>query len=152
MTSFHSKHYPKSRNKLRITQEYAMGYYAGLNVIIMVYVMLAMVQNGASLSLLWTVVIAEAVALGIGNVLGRSSLQRTYAVIFFEGDHFSLISVAEILDKPKNHAFPLRLASPFLDPDQDKITIHFNDQVVTLRRKDWEEFDLIVDYLYSRTF
>lgn len=151
MTSFHSKHYPTSRNKLVVGQEFAMRYYAGFNVVIMVYVLLSIVSGGASLSLLWTVLIAEAVALGIGNLLGQSSLQRTFAEIFFVGDHFSLISVGEILDKPKNHAFPLRLANPFLDPEQDKITIHFNDQVITLYRKDWEEFDLIVDYLYAHT-
>ncbi|MEO0894803.1 MAG: hypothetical protein AAFY71_00185 [Bacteroidota bacterium] len=152
MTSFHSKQYPKSRNKLAISQEYAMQYYAGINVVIMVYVMLSVVSGNTDMNLLWGVLIAEVVAVVVGNWLGQSLLQRTWAEIFFVGEHFSLISVGEILDKPNNHAFPLRLANPFLDPDQDKVTFHFNDQVITLRRKDWEEFDLIVDYLYSRTF
>ena len=75
---------------------------------------------------------------------------RNYAEIFFVGDHFSLISVYEVITERKNHAFPMMYASPSLDPEQDKLSFHFNDQVITLHRKDWEEFDLIVDYMFAR--
>ncbi|GAB4410408.1 MAG: hypothetical protein OHK0039_14780 [Bacteroidia bacterium] len=149
MTSFRSKHYPDTRNPLRITQEYAMRYYTGMNVLIMLGVLVKIVSGSYGILLLWGVIIAEAIAFVLGNVLARASLRRRYAQIFFVSEHFSLISVHDILYEQDHQAFPLKLASPHLDPEGDRITLHFNDQIVTLLREDWEDFDLIWDYLYA---
>jgi len=150
MVSFRSKYFPSSRNRLVITQEYAMQYYAAFNMIIMLGVLVKVVSGGWGASLIWPVVIAEAVAIGLGNLLASAKLKRSYAEIFFIEDHFSLISVYEILNKRENEAFPMVYASPSFDPSGDRLTLHFHDQVITLYRKDWEDFDLIYDWLYSR--
>ena len=151
MTSFQSKLYPRSRNSLLISQEYAMRYYAGLNIIIMLGVLVKVVSGGLGSGLLWGIVIAEAVAIGLGNLMAYAKMHRSYAQIFFVNDHFSLISVYDILFKKENHAFPLRYANPSMS-DEDTLTFHFNDQVLSLKRENWEEFDLIRDYLYSRQY
>lgn len=152
MTSFQSKLYPRSRNSLLISQEYAMRYYGGLNMIIMLGILVKVVSGGfGGQSMIWAVVIAEIIAIGLGNLMAYSKLHRSYAEIFFVNEHFSLISVHDILFKKENHAFPLRYANP-AQPDEDTLTIHFNDQVITLKRENWEEFDLIRDYLYSRQY
>ncbi|MEO0581836.1 MAG: hypothetical protein AAF135_06425 [Bacteroidota bacterium] len=150
MTSFRSKLYPTSTNRVRVVQESSMQYYAGLNVLIMLYVIAAISTGDFSFNLLWQVVIMEVIAVGLGNMLGRARLHRNYAEIFFVGDHFSLISVYEVVTERKNHAFPMMYASPSMNPEGDQLTFHFNDQVITLRRKDWEEFDLIADYMFAR--
>lgn len=129
-----------------------MRYYAGLNMIIMLGVLIKVVSgSGFGSGMIWAIMIAEIVALVLGNLMAYSKLHRSYAEIFFVNDHFSLISVHDILFKKENHAFPLRYANPSMS-DEDTISIHFNDQVVTLKRENWDEFDLIRDYLYSRQY
>ncbi len=83
-------------------------------------------------------------------MLAQAKLKNTYAEIFFVNEHFSLISVHEILNEQQNHAYPLLYANPSYDPNQEQLTLHFNDQVITLKRADWEDFDLIANWLYSR--
>lgn len=152
MVSFRSKHYPKSRNSLLISQEYAMQYYAAFNVILMLGVLVKVIAGGMPTGLIWWVVIGEAAAIGLGNLLAQARLRRSYAEIFFVENHFSLISVYEILHGRQQEAFPMLYANPALSPDEDTITIHFHDQVINLYRKDWEDedFDLIYDWFYSR--
>ncbi len=152
MTSFHSKHFPNSKNGLLVLQGFAMQYIGGFNVVLMLGILVKVVSQGAGLNILWIAVIGEIIAVGLGNLLAYAKLKKTYAQIFFVNEHFSLISVYEILFKRENNAFPLRYANPRLDGEQNILTIHFNDQIITLRREDWEEFDLIRDYLFSRQF
>lgn len=127
-----------------------MRYYAMFNIILMLGILVKVVSGGFGLSMLWPVVIGEAIAIGLGNVLAVAKLKRSYAEIFFVEEHFSLISVYEILHGREHEAFPMTYASPALDPEGDKLTLHFHDQVLTLYRNDWEEFDLVYDWLYSR--
>lgn len=143
MTKFQSKHFPKNRRGLLTLQEYAVQYYAGLNLLIMFYALAQISGGNSGQSLLWTVVIAEIIALGLGNMLALARTRRSYAQIFFLNDHFSLISVHEILFSPQNQAFPLIYANPVMDAEGDKFTVHFNDQIIPFYRKDWEEFDTI---------
>ncbi len=152
MTSFHSKKYPQSRNGLVVLQSYAMQYFAGFNIIIMLGALLRIVSQGPESTLLWWVLIGEVIAVGMSNLLSYASLKRTQAEIFFVNEHFSLISVYEILFKRENNAFPTRYANPQLSGDQQSLTIHFNDQLITLKREDWAEFDLIRDYFYAKQF
>ncbi|MEL7532907.1 MAG: hypothetical protein AAFN10_16425 [Bacteroidota bacterium] len=152
MTSFHSKNFPNSKNGLLVLQGFAMQYIAGFNVVLMLGILVKVVSQGAGLNILWIAVVGELIAVGLGNLLAYAKLKKTYAQIFFVNEHFSLISVYEILFKRENNAFPLRYANPRLDGEQNILTIHFNDQIITLRREDWEEFDLIRDYLFSRQF
>lgn len=152
MTSFRSHHYPRSRNRLLISQEYAMQYYAAFNVGIMLILLVKILSGGMGLSLLWWILIGEAIALGLGNLLGRARLRRTYAQLFFVQDHFSLISVHDILAGEEHQAFPLKFANAELDPEGDRLTLHFNDQVLTLARADWEEFDLICAYFFAAQY
>ncbi|MDX2249659.1 MAG: hypothetical protein SF052_22945 [Bacteroidia bacterium] len=151
MTSFQSNHYPKSRNGVAVLQEYAMQYYGALNLILMLAVIVKVYAGGYGQSVLWLAVIGEVAALGLGNLLAYGKLRRTIAEIFFVNDHFSMISVYEILFKGENNAFPLIYANPDM-LNEDTVSIHFNDQILTLYRKDWEEFDLIRDYLFSRQY
>lgn len=124
-------------------QEYAVQYYAGFNLLIMFYA-LAQISSGQSgPNLLWVVVVAEVIALTLGNMLALAKTRRSYAEVFFLNDHFSLISVHEILFSPQNQAFPLVYATPSMDPDGDKFTVHFNDQIIPFYRKDWDDFELI---------
>lgn len=129
-----------------------MQYYAAFNVILMLAVMVKVISGGIPSGLVWWVIIGEAIAIGLGNLLAQAKLHRSYAEIFFIEEHFSLISVHEILNGRKNEAFPMLYANPALSSDGKIITIHYHDQVVNLYRKDWEDedFDLIYDWFYSR--
>jgi hypothetical protein len=152
VTSFHSKKYPSSRNGLLVLQGYAMNYFAGINLVLMLGILVRIVSHGAESSLIWWAIVGEAFAVAMGNLLAYAKLKRTYAEIFFVNEHFSLISVYEILFKRENNAFPTRYANPSLTADQETLTIHFNDQIITLKRQDWDEFDLIRDYFYAKQF
>lgn len=127
-----------------------MQYYAAFNVVIMLAVLVQVATQGFAPESLWIVLVAEAIALGMGNLLAQAKLKNTYAEIFFVNEHFSLISVHEILNEQQNHAYPLLYANPAYDPEREQLTLHFNDQVVTLKREDWDDFDLIANWLYSR--
>ena len=120
-----------------------MQYYGGFNVILMFAALVQVTSGSPGSTLLWTMVIGEAIALALGNVLALAKTKRSYAEIFFLNDHFSLISVHEILFSPQNQAFPLRYANPVMSSGGDAFTIHFNDQIVTFHRKDWDDFELI---------
>lgn len=120
-----------------------MQFYGGLNLLLMLLVLIQVYSGTQGLSLLWFVLLAEVVILGLGNVLALARVKRSYAEIFFVNDHFSLISVHEILFSPKNQAFPLLYSNPVMHTAGDRFTVHFNDQIVTFERKDWDDFDLI---------
>ncbi|WNJ20951.1 hypothetical protein [Pontibacter sp. G13] len=151
MNSFRSQHYPNSRKGLRILQEYAMQYYATFNVVIMLGVLIKVISGGFGGGLVIVVVLAELAAIGLGNLLAYAKLKRNIAEIFFTQEHFSLISVYDIVYNPESkHAFPLAYANPTLSADRNQIVVHFNDQVITLHREDWDEFDLIVNWMYAR--
>ncbi len=143
MTKFQSRHYPTNRKGVLTLQEYAARYYAGFNLLIMFYVLAQVSSRGMGSQIIWIVVGAEIIALALGNMLAVAKTKRSYAEIFFVNDHFSLISVHEILFSPQNQAFPLMYASPHMDPDGDSFTVHFNDQIIPFYRRDWEDFDLI---------
>ncbi|MEZ4773058.1 MAG: hypothetical protein R3D00_07740 [Bacteroidia bacterium] len=151
MTSFQSHQYPRSRNGIVILQEYAMQYYGAINAILMLAIMVRVAAGSSGQSILWIAIAGEVIALVIGNLLAYGKLRRTIAEIFFVNDHFSMISVYEILFKGENNAFPLVYANPDM-LNEDTVSVHFNDQIITLHRKDWEEFDLIRDYLFSRQY
>lgn len=144
MTSFKSKHYPASSNSLMVIQDIAMRYYAVLALIVMAAVM---VKISIGQSPLWVGVLGFIGAIIMGNAIAYVQLRKQYAQIFFVKQHFSLISVYEILYKKENNAFPLRYANPTRSEDQ--INLHFNDQIITLDRDDWEDFDLIWEWLIA---
>ncbi|MEM6800551.1 MAG: hypothetical protein AAF696_04055 [Bacteroidota bacterium] len=153
MTNFRSKHYPRSSNGVLIMQEYAMQYYAGINILIILGVLLKLYGPYGGDSMLYFVVIGEVIALALGNLLAYGSMKRSYAELFFLKDHFSAISVYDMLfskDK-KPTAFPLIYSNAHMDPDQEKLSFTFHDQIITLRRDNWEEFDLIYNYFIAKT-
>lgn len=125
-----------------------MQYYAAFNLVIMVGAMLKVYAGGPGTSLLWFVLIAEAIALLLGNMIAYGQLRRRYAEIFFVNEHFSLISVYDILYQQEQRAFPLIYANPRLSGDKSQITLHFHDRLVTLKRDDWEDFELIWNWLH----
>ena len=149
MTRFHSRHYPRSRNALLVSQEYAMQYYGAFNLLIMTAVIAKVYTGGGGSALIWAVVIAEVVALVLGNLLAYGSLRRRYAEVYFVEKQFSLISVYDILYEQQAEVFPLPYANPTLSGDRDRLTLHFTDQVVTLKREDWEDFDTIIGWMQS---
>ena len=61
-----------------------------------------------------------------------------------------MISVYDIIYKKEPEPFPLIYTNAQLSADGDKISIHFHDQILTLRRENWEEFDLIWDYFQAK--
>lgn len=127
-----------------------MQYYAGLTMLILLGAMLGILSGRAGVGLLWGVGLAEAAAVGLGNLLAYGKLQRTIAEIFFVGEQFTIISVYEIIHEKPQQAFPLAYANPRISPDRSRVTIHYHDRVMVLRREDWEEFDLICEWLFSR--
>lgn len=143
MISFKSKQYPTSRRGFVILQEYAMQAYG----VLMMFVILAvMVRVAVGKPVLWMAIIGVAFALLIGNLYAYVQLRKTTAEIFFVNDHFSIISVYEILfEEGQRTAFPLPYASPKRYPD--KITLHYHDQIMSLNKDDWDEFDLIWNWL-----
>ncbi|MEL6674270.1 MAG: hypothetical protein AAFR61_18835 [Bacteroidota bacterium] len=147
MTSFRSKHYPKSSRRFAVVQDAAMQYFGAFNIVIMLVVLLNISQGSFGNSLLWTVIIAEILALVLGLMMAYVQLRKRYAEIFFVNQHFSLISVYDIVYEQKQEAFPLAYANPQFSFEQDKITFHYHDQIITLRREDWEDFDLIMGWM-----
>ena len=119
-----------------------MQYYAGLSLIVMLGVI---VKVYAGQPILWFAVIGFAVSLILGNMMAYVQLKRSIAEIFFLNEHFSIISVYEILFQRNNHVFPLIYANP--RKHGDHISIHFNDQIINLYEKDWEEYELIWNWL-----
>ena len=70
-----------------------------------------------------------------------------YAEIFFVGEHVSLISVYDILFPKQKEAFPLRFTNP--SRSENRISFHYNDQIISLKKEDWEEFDLIWEAFFD---
>ncbi|MEM9936251.1 MAG: hypothetical protein AAF824_21685 [Bacteroidota bacterium] len=138
MTRFRSKHFPSHRNKLWMLQEFAI-YYYGIFFFVLMLAIIIRVASGQSI--LWLGLIGALAAMGLGNVFAYAKLKRTYAEIFFLESHFSLISLYEIQYQPHNHVFPLRYANA--RHEGDRISLTFLDQIITLKREDWEDFDLI---------
>ena len=150
MTNFRSSFFPRSSNRLLISQEYAMQYYAGLNMIIMLGILVKVISAGMGIGsgMILAIVLAELAAVGIGNLMAYAKMRRNIAEILFINDHFSLISVYEVLDENKPKAFPMIYANASMI-SEDTISLHFNDQVVNLKRENWEEFDLLCEYLFA---
>lgn len=147
-SSFQSVHYPESTNRFAIQQNKAMTYYAAIALIIMLGVVVTISQGSGGQQFALIVAIAAGVGVFMANALAQASLRRTYAQIRFVGDHFSLISVHDILSEDDNHAFPLRYAAPSR-LSTDIIQIHYSDQVILLHRKDWSDFDIIWSWLVA---
>ncbi len=148
-TSFKSNHFPKNRNKLAITQEYAMQYYAIFTIVVMMGVMMTVANGNGGRSLLFWAIVGELVALLFANMMAFAKLKRHYAQIQFVNDHFSLISVYDIIYENEHHAFPLRYANP--SRNGDNIQFHYNDQIIDLNQKDWgDDFDLIWNWLVAQ--
>ena len=143
VTSFKSKHYPRTGQPLVILQEYAMRYYAGYALLVMIAVIIRMTSG---LGVFWVGIGGAAFAIAMGNISALVASRNRRAEIFFVGESFSLISVHEILFKKPNRSFPLRFASPFRQ-NPDEIHVHFQDEVVVLRREEWDDLDLIWEWL-----
>ena len=125
-----------------------MTYYAAIALVIMLGVVVTISQGSGGQSFALIVALAAGVGVFFANQLAQASLRRTYAQIRFVGDHFSLISVHDILSENDNHAFPLRYANPSR-MGSDRIQLHYSDQVITLKREDWEDFDIIWSWLVA---
>ena len=93
----------------------------------------------------WFAFVGAALALALGNAVAYVMMHRKKAEIFFVGDSFSIISVSEITSKTPIPSFPIKFANP--SRVGSDIHLHFQDEVVILKRDDWEELDLIWDYL-----
>jgi len=119
-----------------------MRYYAFFMLMVMLGVLMKIYLGQG---ILWFSIVGTALALGLGNILAYAKLRRDIAEIFFLEKHFSVISVYEILFGRNQQVFPLIYANPVLG--NDVISIHYNDQVLQLQRDDWEDFDLIWNWL-----
>lgn len=123
-----------------------MYYYAIFSSLVIAGVMMRMFSGKP---ILWFAVLGFAVAVGLGNLMAYVGLRKKIAAIFFLNEHFSLISVYEILykEEEEHHVFPRIYANPRREGDQ--ITVHYHDQIITLKSEDWEDFDLIWNHLTS---
>ena len=90
---------------------------------------------------------AQAWALILGNIVAYVTLKKQIAEVFFVGDSFSLISTYDILFKEPHRSFPIHLANP--TRNADLIQLHYEDQIIMLKREDWDEFELIWNWLTS---
>lgn len=142
MTSFRSNHYPRTKNGVVILQEYAMRQYAWIAMIVMIG---SLVRASQGLPLMGFALGGMLVAMLLGNAIAYVQLRKKYAEIFFVKDHFALISIHEIVFKPENKAFPLLYANPRRNGDTIQLT--FNDQIIQLEAGDWDDFDLIWEWL-----
>ncbi|TAE47034.1 MAG: hypothetical protein EAZ89_18850 [Bacteroidetes bacterium] len=150
MKSFRSRNYPRSSNALLVGQEFAMQYYAALTLIIMLGLMVRVVSGGVDYQLLLWALGAEVLAVLLGNALSNAKMRRTLAEIFFVKEHFSLISVYDILHKKESHVFPLAYASARRSADGKTLSLHYHDQILTLNEADWgEDFEEVCSWLFS---
>lgn len=120
-----------------------MYYYAVLLSIVMVLVIMRLhsLQYQIDATLIICGLLGFFGSLYVGNRLAIVKLRKTYAQIFFVGTDISLLSVYDILNPQEKQAFPLRFANPIRI--EDEISFHFNDQIIRLRKEDWNEFELI---------
>ncbi len=144
MTSFRSKHYPGSGKSFLILQEYAMRYYGILTGIVM---MLVVLRYYFQKDIFWVAIIGESLALLVGNMLAYANLRRRIAEVLFVADSISVISMYDLLYRQPQKSFPLRLANPVRV--NEGIQIHYKDQIITLASKDWDEIDVIWEWLTS---
>lgn len=146
LVSFKSKHFPKSSNPVTVLQENAIRFYAMFNIVVLIGVMIRLQSN---LPVFWFAVIGVILSIAFGNFAAYINLKNRVAEIFFVGESFSMISVYEIIRKVPSKSFPLKFANPVRT--ENEIQIHYRDQVMVLKRDDWEEFDLIWNWLSQRS-
>lgn len=145
MASFRSEHYPRSKNTLLVTQEYAGRFYL---VLVFIVLIAAVIRSYKDKEMIVFSIVALVLCLILGNLFAQVKMRRSIAEIFFVNDGFSIISVHDILHQSPKRSFPLKFANP--TRTQDEIQFHFEDQILTLRREDWgEEFDLIWNWFIS---
>lgn len=147
MTSFRSRFYPQSTNAFLLRQESSLQIYAGLAAVLMLGIMVMVVSGKSPVVLLTFSLVGVVLAILMGNSLGGVKLKRTPAEIFFLESHFSLISVQAILNEETEDPFPLMYANASTNGQVLQFTYH--DQVMTLKREDWEEFDLICQWMQA---
>ena len=121
-----------------------MTYYAAISFMVMLGAVLRM---NAGKDILWFGLIGEAIAIFMGNILATASMKRRIAEVLFVSESFSLISVHDILYKTPPVSFPLKFANPVRQGDQ--IQVHYQDQVLMLKKEDFDDFDLIWNWLIS---
>jgi len=144
MNSFTSQHYPlSSKNKRQIVNDTSMYYYAVLLSIVLILVILRFhsLQYQIDTTLIVSGILGLFLSLFLGNRLAIVKLNKTYAQIFFVGEDISLLSVYDILYQQEKQAFPLRFTNHIRMGDE--IIFHFKDQIIHLKKEDWNEFELI---------
>ena len=139
---FRSSNYPKTGQPFMVIQETAMKYYGIFILAAMTAVMIKLYNRQ---DVLLVGMIGSVLAVVLANFSAYVVLHKRNAEIFFVNDNFSLISVYDILYEVPHKAFPLKFANP--TRTEDEIQIHFVDQIMTLKREDWEEFDLFWNWL-----
>lgn len=142
VSRFRSKFFPSSGNRFAVLQEYAMQYYAIFVMTVMIFVVVRIYYQQ---EVFWIGTVGGLLAVAVANMFAYVKMQRKIAEIFFVNDSFSIISVADIVYEQELKNFPLRFANP--TRNGDTIQIHFTDQILTLKREDWDEFDLVWDWL-----
>lgn len=143
MMSFRSSNYPRSSQAFKVTQEYAMRYYAIFLFLVMAMVVLRL-ERGQETVIFGLLGVGLAILLG--NMMARVQLKRKIAEIFFVNDGFSVISIYDIVHQSPKRSFPLKFANP--TRDETRIQFHFEDQIMHIKKEDWgDEFDLIWNWL-----
>lgn len=146
MMSFRSSNYPRSSQAFRVTQEYAMRYYAIFFFLVMAVVVIRLEQGHNTQDTVLFGLIGTMVAILLGNLMARVQLKRKIAEIFFVNDGFSVISIYDIVHQTPKRSFPLKFANP--TREEDRIQFHFEDQIMHIKKEDWgDEFDLIWNWL-----
>lgn len=146
MDSFRSRHYPLKKKRWRIFQEQAMRHYAILASIVMLITLVRMVQHK---EILMFTLLGLAIGLGIANLMAVVSLRRQVAEVFILQEHFAVLSVYDILFEQETRSFPLIMASPARE--NDHLSFHYFDRIITLKAGDWENFDLLSTHLIWRS-
>jgi hypothetical protein len=143
--SFRSQHYPRSKNTLLVTQEYAGRYYFVLMMIVLIG---AVIRTYKDREMIVFSIVALILCILLGNLFAQVKMRRSIAEIFFVNDGFSIISVHDILHQSPKRSFPLKFANP--TRTENEIQFHFEDQIMTLKREDWGgEFELIWSWFTS---
>lgn len=142
ISRFRSGNYPKSSSGFAVLQEYAMTYYAIFVMSVMIFVVARIYYQQ---SVFWIGVIGGLGAVFLANMFAYVRMHRKVAEILFVNDNFSVISVYDIVFAGELTNFPLRFANPARM--SEGIQIHYTDQIIMLKREEWEDLDVIWTWL-----
>ena len=115
---------------------------------LLVYMLALGLRLNQNAELLWFSIISLGVVMLLAYFAASYSLHTKWARLRIRGNAIYLYSVDDCLQKEQiAEPFPLNYVS--LSRSDDGVQLHYHDQVVTLKREDWPEFQDMVRTIQS---